>query len=161
MGQPAAVCGAVSRSAPPDLQDLAGPRVARPMRGSAVMITRVAIADDDPDTRELLRRTLQSEHVTIVEAESGAELVEILVERDRADLVVTDVAMPWSSGLDVMASARRSGISTPVLVISASCEPSLAIRVHALGRARLLRKPFGPAELREAIEALLASCAPE
>jgi two-component system OmpR family response regulator len=117
---------------------------------------RIVIADDDPDSLELLRLALGSTQVEICEAANGAELVDLLAEGGPFDLVVTDVLMPWMEGLQVLLSARAAEIRTPVLVITGLTRPDLQAQVDRLGNAKLLRKPFGILELRIAVADLMA-----
>lgn len=119
-------------------------------------LLRIAIADDDPDSLELLRLALGSPVTEIYEATNGVELVQLLAKSDPFDLVVTDVLMPWMEGLQVMRSARAADDLTPVLVISGLTRPDLQARVDRLGNAKLLHKPFGITELRAAISALMS-----
>jgi CheY-like chemotaxis protein len=119
-------------------------------------ISRILIADDDPDSLELLKMALANPQIEISEAANGAELVELLAEGGSFDLVVTDVLMPWMEGLQVLLSARAAEIRTPVLVISGLTRPDLQDKVDRLGNAKLLRKPFGIPELRTAVADLMA-----
>jgi CheY-like chemotaxis protein len=106
-------------------------------------LVRIAVADDDPETLEVLRDALGDQDVELHEATNGAELLSLLAEGAPFDLVVTDVSMSWMSGLQVMLSLRNAGIGVPVLVITGLADPELAAQVARLGRARLLRKPIG------------------
>jgi DNA-binding response OmpR family regulator len=124
--------------------------VATPVAG-----LRIAIADDDPDSLALLRQALASPVTEIHEATNGVELVRLLIENGPFDLVVTDVLMPWTEGLQVLRSARLAEDSTPALLISGMTRPDLQARVDGLGNARLLQKPFGVAELRAAVSDLI------
>jgi two-component system cell cycle response regulator CtrA len=119
-------------------------------------VLRVAIADDDPDSLELLRLALENPMTEIYEATNGVELVQLLIENDPFDLVVTDVLMPWMEGLQVLRSARAAEVMTPVLVISGLTRPDLQTTVERLGNAALLHKPFGIPDLRAAISALMS-----
>ena len=119
-------------------------------------VTRIAIADDDPDSLELLRAALQSPRVEISEAMGGGELVELLVERGPFDLIVTDIDMPWIDGIAVVRSARAAEITTPVLIITGLARMGLQVAVARLGNASLLEKPIDVAALRNAVTALLA-----
>jgi two-component system cell cycle response regulator CtrA len=92
----------------------------------------------------------------IYEATNGVELVQLLIENDPFDLVVTDVLMPWMEGLQVLRSARAAEVMTPVLVISGLTRPDLQTTVERLGNAALLHKPFGIPDLRAAISALMS-----
>jgi two-component system cell cycle response regulator CpdR len=120
-------------------------------------VLRIAIADDDPDSLELLRLALGNPRVEICEAANGAELVDLLVEEGPFDLVVSDVLMPWMEGLQVLSSARAAEIRTPVLLISGLTRPELQAQVDRLGNAKLLRKPFGIPDLRAAVADLMAA----
>jgi CheY-like chemotaxis protein len=118
-------------------------------------VSRIAIADDDPDSVELLRLALQNPKTEIREATNGAELVQLLGEDGSFDLIVTDIHMPWMEGLQVLRAARAAKVNTPVLVITGLARPELQTKVDRLGNARLLHKPFGIAELREAVVELI------
>ena len=121
-----------------------------------VTVSRIAIADDDPDSLELLRLALGNPLIEICEATNGAELVDLLAEGSPFDLVVADVLMPWMEGLSVLRSARAAKIDTPVLVVSGLTRTDLQAEVDGLGNAKFLRKPFGIPELRAAVVDLLA-----
>jgi len=86
----------------------------------APLPTRILIADDDPDSLELLELTLQSVGVEIVTAVDGGQLLELVAEDGPFDLIVTDINMPWMEGLQVLASIREAGLDTPVLVVTDS-----------------------------------------
>jgi CheY-like chemotaxis protein len=116
---------------------------------------RVAIADDDPDSRELLRHILHGPDTELLEAVNGAALVQLLAEQAPFDLIVTDVDMPWMEGLQALRSARAADIHTPAVVITGLAGPGLEAAVARLGVTTLLRKPFGAVELREAVASLL------
>jgi DNA-binding response OmpR family regulator len=114
-------------------------------------ISRIAIADDDPDSLALLHVALASPTTEICEATNGVELVQLLLADEPFDLVVTDVLMPWLEGLQVLRSARVAEYTTPVLLITGLTRPDLQATVDGLGNAKLLRKPFGISELRSAV----------
>ena len=122
---------------------------------SQTITARIVIADDDQDTLDLLHRALRSATTEIVEAASGAELIQRLAEDGPFDLIVTDIQMPWMHGLDVLRSARAADVTTPTLVVTGASRAEHQATVARLGNARLLRKPFGIAALREAVAALL------
>lgn len=117
----------------------------------------VLVADDDPALLGTIAETLEDAGATVACARNGSELIELLGEQGPFDLVVTDVSMPWMTGLEAMQSTRHAGLPTPVIVMTALNDDSIAEGVKALGeRAAFLRKPFGIAELEAAIkEALL------
>jgi FixJ family two-component response regulator len=72
-------------------------------------------------------------------------------------VVITDVAMPWMTGLQVMHSARTAGLTTPVVVMTALRDSKVADTAAALGKhAAFLQKPFGIEDLYAALCSVLA-----
>jgi threonine synthase len=82
---------------------------------------RVAIVDDTPEARRLIRRILQSQgNYTISEASNGREGLE-LIQRELPDLVILDLMMPGMDGFAVMDAlrARPETANIPVIVSTA------------------------------------------
>src|SRR5262245_658601 len=105
------------------------------------MNARVLVADDDPSSLALVAAALERLGCTVTCAEDGDELLQKLATNGPFDLVVTDISMPWMTGLQVAHSARAAGLKTPVIVMTAL--PIHAARVTELGApVVLLRKPF-------------------
>lgn len=117
---------------------------------------RVLVADDDPEMLEMVSRVLDRLGLEVVTACSGADLLEKVAERGPFDLVVTDVSMPWMSGLQVMHSARTAGMRCPIIVITALRNQRTADQVETLGaEVRRLDKPFSVGALEETVRALV------
>lgn len=118
------------------------------------MKAHVLVADDDAPTLSLVATALERAGYTVSRAEDGDELLQALADGEQFDLLVTDISMPWMTGLQVAHSVRAAGLKTPVIVMTAL--PIDASRVEALGsHAVLLRKPFGTKELVAAVRNLL------
>jgi CheY-like chemotaxis protein len=120
------------------------------------MSWNLLIADDDAPMRAWLRVALRGVSAAIEELPSGQALLERIAEDDHAfDAVITDVRMPGPDGLKVVAMARTAGLETPMLVITAFPDPSVAATVARLPHTALLAKPFEASELRAALTALI------
>jgi CheY-like chemotaxis protein len=117
---------------------------------------RIAICDDDPEALGMIERALGGLDVEVACANDGRELVDLVAEHGPFDLVITDIALPWMSGLQVVAALRTAGLNVPVLVVTGLHLHDLESRVLQL-RGVLLRKPVTIAELRRAVTALAAS----
>jgi len=124
------------------------------MSGGA-LVSRIAIADDDSDSLDLLGEFLRSPTTEISKAGTGPELVELLAAKGPFDLIVTDVDMPWMEGLSVIRAARAAEIHTPVIVVTGMSQPDMEAMVAGFGNAILLRKPIELATLRAAVAQLL------
>jgi CheY-like chemotaxis protein len=92
----------------------------------------------------------------VTRASSGAELIEHLAQAGPFDLIVTDIGMPWMSGLQAMHAARTAGLGIAVIVMTALRDQRIPALVRRLGaNAVLLRKPFTLAALELAASKLL------
>ncbi len=120
------------------------------------MAGTVLVAEDDVELLDAIGDSLVQHGRTVRKAHNGDELISAMADGSY-DLVITDVAMPWMTGLQASHAARYAGLATPILVITALEDPKLADHVAALGsRARLLRKPFELAALEREVDQLLA-----
>ena len=92
--------------------------VGRHVRGDGR--AQVLVVDDDPKTRDMLRRTLQKAGCTVAEAANGSEAIEAL-ERATPGLVLLDLMMPGMDGFEVL--ERLQGEETwrevPVIIVTA------------------------------------------
>lgn len=84
--------------------------------------SRIAIVDDSPDARRLIRRILQSQgDFEIVEASNGNEAIE-LVSRERPDIVILDLMMPEVDGFAVLDALRSKPETTNIPIIVATAK---------------------------------------
>ncbi|MFH8366412.1 response regulator transcription factor [Streptomyces sp. NPDC018031] len=115
---------------------------------------RVLIVDDEPDVREALRRSLDFEGYRTETAADGLEALEKAAARE-PDLIVLDVLMPRMDGLTAARRLRASGVTVPVLMLTA--RHTVGDRVTGLdaGADDYLVKPFELDELLARIRALL------
>lgn len=108
---------------------------------------RVVVADDDDDMRDALCDLLSRLSVQVESAASGCDLGVLLAGDGPIDLLITDVRMPWVTGLQVALAARNAGLRIPIIVITAFPDDEIRSKVAALGSAVLLAKPFAGEEL--------------
>jgi CheY-like chemotaxis protein len=117
----------------------------------------ILVADDDIVLLEAVAESLEQLGAIVARARNGAELIEQIGDEGPFDLVVTDISMPWMSGLQAMHSTRTAGLATPVIVMTALTDERIPNQVRTLGRdAILLRKPFALEDLHAAARELLA-----
>jgi DNA-binding NtrC family response regulator len=116
------------------------------------VVKRVLIADDDAEFLQIVETVLRRLELDVVTAICGAELIDKLANEGAFDLVITDVAMPWMTGLQVMHSARAAGMECPVIVMTALRHIDVARQVTNLGgHVQLLLKPFTMTMVEELI----------
>ena len=115
---------------------------------------RIVVADDEPDMRDYFRKILPRMGYSLVGvAEDGLQLVEIC-EREKPDLIITDVKMP---GLDGFEAAEKilSLRAVPIVVVSAFCDADTVKRAESLHFLGFLVKPIKQSDLKPAIEIAL------
>ena len=116
---------------------------------------RVAVVDDHAVVREGIRRVLEGEEDIVVVGEGrNADEALALVERERPDVLVVDVAMPGRTGIQVAADVRRLDAATRVLVLSMYNQPEYVLESVKSGARGYLLKDSAPAELRRAVRAV-------
>jgi CheY-like chemotaxis protein len=135
-----------------------GPEVdlsANPMAG-----VRALLVEDEPDSRELLARLLESCGAEVRVAGSAAEALTLLV-REHPDLLISDIAMPGETGYDlierVRALAPEAGGTTPAIAVTAYTGAEDARRALRAGYQAHLSKPVQLRELVRLVAELLGS----
>jgi DNA-binding response OmpR family regulator len=124
-------------------------------------LSRVVIAEDDDDMRNVLCELVSGLGVEVASASSGGDLVLLLTDDRPVDLLITDVRMPWMTGFQVALSARNSGLNIPIIIVTAFPDDALRVQVERMGSAVLLAKPFRPEELLSLVRGrLFPSAAP-
>jgi CheY-like chemotaxis protein len=119
---------------------------------------RALVADDDANLLEIVTSIINRFGLDVVAASCGASLLEILAHGGPFDVIVTDVAMPWITGLHVMHSARAAGLSCPVIIMTALRDHETDRQVAGLGEhVLMLRKPFSVVELHAALSESVAA----
>lgn len=113
--------------------------------------TRVALADDQALVRAGLRALLLQQGIVVVfEAEDGADLLLKLAEQP-VDVVLSDIRMPGTDGIDALLQLRARGDATPVLLLTTFDDSELLLRATDAGAQGFLLKDAAPEDLREAI----------
>src|SRR5262245_18141562 len=107
----------------------------------------VLIVDDHQIVRRGLTEILQSEcDLTLSEAANGMEARELMKQRT-FDLIVLDLDLPGSSGLELLKEIRRSHKHSRVLVLTIYPEDQFAVRVLKAGASGFLSKDAAPEQL--------------
>lgn len=109
----------------------------------------ILLVDDDDAVRRALTRYLQLHGHVVTAVPDGRVALEHV--GPHTDIVVTDLNMPSMSGLKLTAALRGRGVRAPVILMSGG-----ELTPREVGQVdRLLRKPFGPRDLSDLIEAAL------
>ena len=118
----------------------------------------VLVVDDEPIVREVVVRYLQRAGHTTLEADHGDRAREML-EQESPDLVVLDVMLPGTDGLELCRWIRARS-ELPVILLTARGEEADRIVGLELGADDYVTKPFSPRELVARVRTVLRRSAP-
>jgi PAS domain S-box-containing protein len=117
----------------------------------------VLVVEDEPGIRWLVRRTLESAGLVVIEAENGRQALDIFALGGEAPrLVLTDVIMPEINGRDLSDALADRHPNLPVLFMSGYTGDDVLARSLLPESAPFIQKPFAPEELLSWVRRLLA-----
>jgi DNA-binding response OmpR family regulator len=114
---------------------------------------RILVAEDDRSLREVLERGLR-EAGYVVDAVADGEAASALLKDNEYEVAILDWRMPKRSGIETLALARRNGVTTPILILTARDAPFDRVEGLNSGADDYLVKPFDFAELVARLQAL-------
>jgi two-component system response regulator PilR (NtrC family) len=110
-------------------------------------LDRILIVDDEKGMRDLLSIMLRNDGYKVDSAES-ANRARDLILKTSYDLIISDIAMPDGSGVDVLRAAKETQPDTIVILITAYASTESAIEALKLGAYDYIIKPFDVEEMR-------------
>lgn len=123
--------------------------------GHALPAATVLVVDDEPDMLDNVARILRRGGAYACLTAGSARDALALVERDRPDLILTDLRMPGMDGLALLRAVKRLSPPIPVVIFTAYASEATAQEALAAGAAAFLAKPFSRAELLQAVRGSL------
>jgi CheY-like chemotaxis protein len=118
---------------------------------------RVLLVEDTDDTRELLAFALEHCAAVVTTAASATEALESF-QRDRPQILVTDLAMPYHDGYWLLRQVRAlaPGDAVPAVALTAFTERYSKDQVLAAGFDAFIPKPIDPTDLCRALRQVLS-----
>ena len=121
------------------------------------MASTILVVDDDDPTRAATERILKNAGYTVLTAANGDEAMPQMMT-EPVDLILTDLKMPRSDGVDILLEVQKFRPDIPVLAMSAYGPKTAGnyLKIAEMVGARAtLEKPFTKAQLLDAIQSLL------
>ncbi len=108
---------------------------------------KIVLAEDNSTLSLLLKYKLEKEGYELLIAVDGKQAID-LVENHNPDLILTDIMMPFFSGLEVISHVRNKlKKKTPIIVFSSAGQEDMVLKAFNLGASDFMTKPFSPNEL--------------
>jgi len=116
---------------------------------------KILIAEDEPLMAAAIEARLKGEGYTVITTYDGREALKVL-ETEQPDLIITDILMPLTSGLEVIGVVRANAEKRiPIIVLSGMGQEGTVMEAFDLGADDFLTKPFNPSELSMRVKRLL------
>ena len=102
----------------------------------------ILLADDEIMLRDLLAELLESSGYNLIKVSSGAEVLKVLTEEMKVDLVIIDYNMPGMNGLECVEQIRKLNYQMPVILSTGSLSVESSTDVQKVGVTSLVTKPY-------------------
>jgi CheY-like chemotaxis protein len=122
------------------------------------MSHKILVIEDDPDVMRILLRTLTAAGYTVFPAYGGDDALK-KVPHVKPDLILTDLAMPNMSGVEVIELLRRNPQTSglPIVAVTAYVWDGLAQAAGQVGCDGFIAKPFSTKHLLQEVQKYLPS----
>lgn len=115
---------------------------------------RILVAEDEPIMLKTIQMRLQKEGYEVVVACDGRDAMKKIAEAT-PDLLITDIMMPYASGLELLGAVKSSEKKIPVIILSSMGQEDIVLEAFKLGVDDYLSKPFSLPELSIRVKRLL------
>ena len=122
---------------------------------------RILVVDDEPTVCRSVTKVLERKGYQVAEALCVSSALDILEQGNVYDLIILDLMMPQTGGIELLKIARERWSETPILIITGYASIASAVETMKLGAVGYLPKPFTPEELAQAVEDIMTEAAPE
>jgi two-component system chemotaxis response regulator CheY len=111
-------------------------------------VSNILIVDDSMTMRQMVNFTLASAGHTVTEAGSTDDAL-LNAQKQRFDLVISDVNMPGRSGIELVAELRKLADYkfVPIILLTTESQPEMKSKGRAAGATGWIVKPFDPEQL--------------
>lgn len=115
---------------------------------------KILVVDDESRMRKLVKDFLIKSNYDVIEAEDGAQAVDIFFEQNDIALIILDVMMPRVDGWQVCKEIRAYS-KVPIIMLTAKSDERDELLGFELGVDEYISKPFSPKILVARVEAIL------
>ncbi|MDP4285534.1 MAG: response regulator [Bacteroidota bacterium] len=107
----------------------------------------ILVAEDEMIMLKTIELRLKKDGHEVISCQDGREAI-LKIGEFSPDLIITDIMMPFSSGLEIIETVRKKGgKKIPIIVLSAMGQENVVLEAFQLGADDYITKPFSPNEL--------------
>ncbi len=116
---------------------------------------KILIAEDEPMLLKTIELKLKKEGYEVITTHDGREAIA-KIEEQAPDLVISDIMMPYASGLEITALLKQKQKQIPIIILSAMEQEKVVMEAFELGADDYITKPFSLNELSIRVKRLMA-----
>jgi two-component system, NtrC family, nitrogen regulation response regulator NtrX len=109
------------------------------------------LVDDDPSTLASLSRAFRLAGHEATVCDNAARALDLL-RSETFDLILSDVVMPGKNGIEFLEELKKTGVKTPVVLVSGQANIEMAVQATKLGAMDFLEKPLSTDKLLVTLE---------
>ena len=114
----------------------------------------ILIAEDDELILRTIEHKLLKEGYDVILSRNGKEAIEY-IKNSEADLIITDIMMPFVSGIEILSALKIMDKKIPVIMLSSMGQEEVILTAFDLGASDFIVKPFSPNELMLRVKRLI------
>lgn len=116
---------------------------------------KILIAEDELIMLKIIELRLKKDGHEVITASNGQEALEQIKLQD-PDMVIADIMMPFTSGLEIVSVIKNANFprKVPVIILSAMGQENVVLEAFNLGADDYITKPFSPNELSMRVKRL-------
>ncbi|HSN09932.1 MAG TPA: response regulator [Hanamia sp.] len=108
---------------------------------------KILVAEDEMIMQKTIELRLKKDGHEVTTCSDGREAIQ-KIEEINPDLIITDIMMPFASGLEIIEAVKRNGgKNIRIIVLSAMGQENVVLEAFQLGADDYITKPFSPNEL--------------
>ena len=107
---------------------------------------KILIAEDEPLMLRTLELKLRKDGYEVIGSPDGRDAM-LRIVADKPDMIITDIMLPYSSGLEIIGRVKEMGITIPIIVLSAMGQEKTVEEAFSLGADDYVTKPFSLSEI--------------
>jgi DNA-binding response OmpR family regulator len=116
---------------------------------------KILVAEDEPMLLKTVELKLRKEGYEVIATSDGRQAME-QIEKSNPDLVITDIMMPFASGMEITSFIRTTLNSRiPIIILTAMEQEKVVMEAFELGADDYITKPFSLNELAIRVKRLL------
>ncbi len=115
---------------------------------------KILIAEDDPTMRKLMELQLVREGYEVTAVEDGRQAL-LLLQQEKFDLVISDIIMPFVSGLELLNSMRKAKNDIAIILCSSLKSENAVSKAFEIGANGFIPKPYNSQEMLAEVEQIL------